>query len=463
MADLIQPPSEPFAAYVPSEQEPWDVRRIGHLMRRAGFGLTDDWLDSFQPAGPEEAVAVLTEYDPQDDPLNDLIEQLEGYLVFAEPKSVQGWWVWRMLNTTRPLQEKIALFWHDHFATSQGKVNNVKFMHNQIELFRRTGLGSYRSLANAVTQDPAMLIWLDGNTNHKGAPNENYAREIMELFLLGIGNYSESDVKQLARCFTGWQIQGEKGVLNPGLFDEGEKTVFGQKGQFDSAIGIDILLEQPMASRYLASCLLKEFVHPNPLSEHVEHLARRIVEEKWEIKPVLQEILKSRLFFSEWAYRSKIKGPIELCVGSVAALGGKVNTGFVRDSAAKMGQELLFPPNVKGWDGQETWINANTVLLRFNYGLSIGTQRNDEFARPSDIAKWIKRHDIKTAEDVVDQYIRLFLDGVMPAGFRDKMIVYMKYDGKEEVRQFAITPGTINSKVRGLIHLTMSTPEYQLA
>jgi hypothetical protein len=463
MAQPVQPPADPFAPYEPSDRQPWNVKRIGHLMRRAGFGLTDDWLESLLPAGPEEAVAVLTEYDPEDDPLNELIERLEGYLVFVEPRSVQGWWVWRMLNTTRPLQEKIALFWHDHFATSQVKVNNVRFMHNQIELFRHKGLGSFRQLLNDITADPAMLIWLDGNTNRKGNPNENYAREIMELFVLGIGSYSERDVKELARCFTGWQIQGEKGVLNPGLHDDGEKLVFGQRGRFDASTAIDILLEQPPAPRFLARNLLKEFVHPQPLDAHVEHYAKRIVENNWEIKPVLQEILRSRLFFSDWAYRSKIKSPIELCVGAVAALGGKVNTGYVRDSAAKMGQELLFPPNVKGWDGQENWINANTVLLRFNYGLALATQRNNEFARPSDLAKWIKRHNIETAEDVVEHLSRLLLDGEISEENRQKFVRYMKHDGKEEVRRFAITPGTINSKVRGLIHLLMSTPEYQLS
>jgi len=453
----------PFDAWEPSDADPRSTRRIGHLLRRVHFGATDDWIETFQVATPAEAINTALDYDPEVDPLNDLIEQLEGYLVFTEPKSVQGWWMFRMLNSTHPAQEKIALFWHNRFATSVGKVNNVKFMHNQIEMFRRRGLGSFRDLLIAVGRDPAMLIWLDGNTNVKGKPNENYAREVMELFTLGIGSYEEKDVKELARAFTGWTIKGEQGILNPAGFDNGDKEIFGQKGSFDHEAAVDLLLSRPQAPRFLARHLLQEFVHPKPADAHVEHYAQRLLDLKWEIKPVLKEMLASRLFFSDWAYRSRIKSPVELCVGATAALGGKVVTGFLRDQCAKMGQDLLYPPNVKGWDGGETWINANTVLLRFNFGMALATQRNNEFARPSDIAAWVKRHEIKTADDLVDQYTKLFLDGQVQPALREKLTTYVKSDGKSEMKQFRLDAGVINSKVRGLIHLIMSTPDYQLA
>ncbi|MGH7215076.1 MAG: DUF1800 domain-containing protein [Tepidisphaeraceae bacterium] len=453
-----------FEPFEPSDAQPWGMRRIGHLLRRAGFGATDDWVDALKPATPADALSTLLEYDVADDPLNPYLDKLEGYLTFGEPKSVQGWWVFRMLNTTRPMQEKIALFWHNHFATSAGKVTNIRLMHQQIELFRRMGLGSFRDLLIEVGKDPAMLIWLDGNTNQKGKPNENYAREVMELFTLGIGTYTEKDVKELSRAFTGWQIQGDKGRLNPSLFDDGEKEIFGKRDRIDAEGAVDLLLERPTAPKFIARKLLREFVHPAPTDAMIDHYGRRLVASKWEVKPVLREMLASRLFFSDWAYRSRIKSPIELSVGAVAALGGKVNTGFVRDSSAKMGQDLLFPPNVKGWDGGEAWINANTVLMRFNFGLSLATQRNNEFARPSDIQAWISRHNIKSAEDAVDQYCRLFLDGEVTADVREKFVAYLKSDPKGNVQEkIKLDPGMINSKVRGLLHLIMSTPEYQLA
>jgi hypothetical protein len=467
MANSIPPPSRPFDPWQPSAAEPWNLRRLGHLLRRTQFSATDDWIDVFSKISPAESINTLLGYDPAIDPLNDILDRLAGFVDFKDPKSVEQWWLFRMLNTLHPAQERIALFWHGHFATSLGKVGNARWMHNQIELFRHQGLGSFRDLLRAVTRDPAMLIWLDGNTNHKGKPNENYGREVMELFTLGIGHYTETDVKQLARAFTGFVIQGDKGVLDPRRFDDGEKTIFGQKGKFDADGAIDLLLSQPSAGPFLARKLLREFVHPQPSDEMVQHYGARLVALKWEIKPLLTEMLTSRLFFSDFSYRSRIKSPVELAVGAAASLGGKINTDWLRDQTTKMGQELLYPPNVKGWDGDEAWINANTVLLRFNFGLSLATQRRGEFAKPSDLQGWIERHHVKTADDVITAYGNLLLDGELPPNLRPKLLAYLNEtphkDKHKKPPAFTVTPRTINSKVRGLLHLLMSTPEYQLA
>jgi uncharacterized protein (DUF1800 family) len=285
----------------------------------------------------------------------------------------------------------------------------------------------------------------------------------MELFTLGIGTYTENDVKELARCFTGWQIRGDDGVLNAQRFDNGEKQVFGKKGHFDSEAAIDLILARPESAVFLSRHLLQGFVHPHPPDDVIAHYAQRARDLNWELKPLLGEILTSRLFFSDWAYRSKIKCPVELVVGSVAALGGKVITEFVRKQCAKLGHDLLYPPNVKGWDGEEEWINANTVLMRFNVGLAIATQRGNEFARPSDLNAWIKRHHISSAEDVLTQYSRLLLDANLTTAEHDKLLAYMNTDDKGNTRPFKLSHQTINSKVRGLLHLLMSSPEYQLA
>jgi uncharacterized protein (DUF1800 family) len=368
-----------------------------------------------------------------------------------------------MLNSTSPLREKMALFWHNLFATSQSKVQNAVLMAQQIGLFRQYALGNFRDLLKAVTHNPAMLIWLDGNTNRKGAANENYGREVMELFALGVGNYTEKDVKELARAFTGWHIDGDHSVFNKAQFDDGEKTIFGKTGHFDSDAAIDLILDQPQASKHLARRILRAFVHPDPTDEVISHYAQRLVEEKWEVAPIMREIFLSRLFFSDWAYRSTIKSPVQLTVGAVAAVGGKVSTTFLRDQTGKMGQSLLMPPNVKGWDGEEAWINANTVLLRFNFGLSLATQRGDDFAQRADLNGWLQKHNLKTADDILDHYLRLLLDGNVAKEARAELLDFLNHGPHDQPKPFVLTPDTMNSKVRGLQHLIMAMPEFQLA
>jgi hypothetical protein len=452
------PPPQPFEPF-----EAWDVRKVGHLLRRAGFGASHERMNELQKMQADGAVGWLLDFDISKDPFNHLLGEIEGFVTLNNPNTVQQWWAHRMLNTPRPLQEKMALFWHDHFATGFGKVGNPQFMHEQIELFRMKGLGNFRELLIEVGRDPAMLIWLDGNNSRKGTPNENYSREVMELFTLGPRNYSENDVKQLARAFTGWQIREGKGVLETAQFDDGEKEIFGIKGKFDSTSAVDLLLQHPAASKFIARKLLEEFVHPQPPSEFVDHYASRLVQNNWEIKPTLREIFTSRMFYSPWAYRSRIKNPAELCVGGALAVGGKIETRFVRDAMARMGLNLLFPPNVGGWKGGEQWINANTVLARFNYGLALAQHRGNEFARRPDLGAVLAQHGVKSADDVIDHYARVLLDGRISDAARGKFRAYMNMNQKGEAKPFEINGGTINSKIRGVVHLMMATPEYQLA
>jgi uncharacterized protein (DUF1800 family) len=463
MSDAISLPANPFEPYVATPAEPWNLRRAGHLLRRTCFGANIDRLNATLALSPQDAVDRLFDFDPQVDPLNDLLDQLQGYLSFKEIKPVQEWCLYRMLYSTHQLQEKVTLFWHNRFATSAGKVDQPQLMHGQMELFRRQGLGSFRDLLASVGHDPAMLVWLDGQYNRKGKPNENYAREVMELFTLGIGNYTETDVKQLARAFTGWTLGGFKSYFNKQYFDAAPKTIFGQTGNFDSDSSVDLLLKQPSAPKFLARHLLQEFVHPDPPAEAIVHYAHRLLASQWNVKTVLTEMLGSRLFFSDWAYRSRIKSPIELTIGAITALGGKVNTVFVREQITKMGQNILMPPNVKGWDGGEAWINANTVMLRFNFGQALATQRNGEFAKKSDLEAWLLKHNLKTSSDIVDHYATLLLDGHLDPATRSTLIAYMDHGTKNEPKPFVLEKQVLNDKVRGLLHLLMAVPEFQLA
>jgi len=463
MAEPAAPPADPFAPFVPSTKEAFDDHWLGHLFRRAGFGPTTARLDTYN-GKLREALDWLFEYDPADDPLNPLLEQLQGFITpITNVQQVQDWWVFRMLNSPRPLQERIALFWHGHFATSAGKVTNALFMHNQIELFRRLGLGNFRQLLSEVGRDAAMLVWLDGQSSRKGKPNENYGREVMELFTLGIGNYTEHDVQEAARAFTGWQIKGDSVSFAKELFDDGEKEILGSRGKFDADGAVDVILSQPAAATFLSRKLLREFVHPQPEEQHVAHYAERLRSARWEIKPVLREMLGSRLFFSEWAYRSQFKSPCELVVGGMLAIGGTGAATFARTRMAQLGQNLLFPPTVKGWAGGESWTNANTVLQRFNFGLAIATQRNNEFAKKLDLLGLLQKAGLNAPEKIIDYFARVLLDGRLAQQERDELVAYMNADKKNGPGKFSLNADSVNAKVRGVLHLLMSTPEFQLA
>jgi uncharacterized protein (DUF1800 family) len=455
-------PADGLQPYLPSDR-PLDSRWLNHLLRRAAFGTTPARTTQLQGKNLTEVLDWLFNYDTSQDPFAPLVDQLEGFVNFNQTSSVASYWYYRMLNSPHPLQERIALFWHNHFATSGGKVERGRLMHQQIQLFRKEGLGSFRDLLIAVSRDPAMLIWLDGQSNRKGKPNENYAREVMELFSLGIGNYSERDIKELARAMTGWRVQDEEAIFDPKLFDDGAKEIFGTKGRYDSESAIDILLKQPACSKFIAKKLLKEFVHPDPAPEHIEHYAKRLVDEKWQIKIVLREMMSSRNFFSDWSYRSRIKSPIELAVGAAQVVGGKVDTSFLRESCMRMGQNLLNPPNVKGWEGGEDWINANTVMLRFNFAMQMTSQRQQEFVRKSELDKWLKETGVKTAGDVVTYYADLMLDGKLDGDDRGNFEDFMNRGPKGEKKSFVLTTEMVNTKVKGLLHLMMAMPEYQLA
>jgi uncharacterized protein (DUF1800 family) len=463
MTIASNPQADDLHLYFPSEAQPFDQRRLNHLLRRTAFGTTPARATDLQGKNLTEVLDWLFDFDTDQDPFQQLVDQLEGFVNLNQVNSVASYWYYRMLNSPHPLQERIALFWHNHFATAGGKVERGRLMHQQIQLFRKQGLDSFRELLIAVGRDPAMLIWLDGQSNRKGKPNENYAREVMELFSLGIGNYSERDIKELARAMTGWRVQDEEATFDPKQFDDGPKEILGNKDRFDSESAIDVLLKQPACSKFIAKNLLKEFVHPDPTQIHIDHYAKRLVDNDWQIKPVLREMVSSRLFFSDWSYRSRIKSPVELAVGAAQAVGGKVDTAFLRDSCTRMGQNLLNPPNVKGWEGNEDWINANTVMLRFNFAMQMTAQRQQEFVRKSELDKWLRQTNIKTADDVVTYYTNLMLDGKLNDETKEKLLDFMNRGPKGEKKNFVMSTEMVNTKVKGLLHLMMSMPEYQLA
>ena len=280
---------------------------------------------------------------------------------------LRTWWVQEMLATPSPLTERMTLFWHNHFVSSQQKVRYAQLMYNQNVLLRRQATGSFAQLLHAASKDPAMVIYLDAASNRKGKPNENFAREVMELFTLGEGHYTERDVREAARAFTGWSIEPETGEFKwrPFLHDDGVKTVLGKTGQFDGDAVLDILLEKPQTAEFLVAKLWREFVSPEPDPAEVKRIARKLYVSNYELKVALRELFLSAAFWAEGHRGALVKSPVDLVVGTMHTLDFSVGDPLpLALVVAQLGQNLFSPPNVKGWPGGEAWINSSTLLAR---------------------------------------------------------------------------------------------------
>jgi uncharacterized protein (DUF1800 family) len=280
---------------------------------------------------------------------------------------LRSWWINQMLFTKTPLAERMTLFWHNHFATQSDKVNSAWAMAQQHQVLRENALGSFEQMLTGVAKGHAMLVYLDGANNRKQAPNENFAREVMELFTLGEGAYSETDIKQAARAFTGWSIDPETGgfVFRPGMHDEGPKQVFGQTGSFDGDAMLRILLDRPQAARFLVSKMWREFVSAEPDTAVVEAIAAKFRASKYDISVAMQEILASPQIIAPENRGSLVKSPVELVVGTARKFDVAIDdVAPLAFASAALGQNLFSPPNVKGWPGGELWINSSTLLAR---------------------------------------------------------------------------------------------------
>lgn len=354
-----------------------------HLLLRTGFGATPDEIR--RVAGLTHEAAVDQVLSPVAVPVTPLPASLEG--VAGRPSSrldeagrrallvdqrarmadLQAWWLGEMLRTASPLTERMTLFWHNHFVSSERKVRLASLMRDQNQLFRAHALGNFGTLLHAASKDPAMLIYLDAATNRAGAPNENFAREVMELFTLGEGHYSEGDIKEAARAFTGWSVDRRTGemVFRRVWHDAGEKRIFGKSGRFDGDAVLDLLLARPETARFVVGKLWREFVSPEPDAAEVERIAAVFRAQHYELRPALRALLLSEAFWREDNRQALIKSPVEMVVGSLHTLQIEVPDAlpFLR-TLREQGQELFAPPNVKGWPGHDAWINASTLLER---------------------------------------------------------------------------------------------------
>ena len=366
-------PAIAWETWEPSPEEPWDHRRASLLHRRAGFGASQEELKATLSMGSTQAVDRLLGGASQDKDILDAFQResselARSVLAKSDAKQLAAWWLHRMLNTPLPLVEKMTLFWHGHFATGAEKVQDAELMYIQNKLLRENSLGSFRNLAQGIAKDPAMLIYLDSVSNRKAHANENFARELMELFCLGEGNYTESDVQQLAKCFTGWEIRRTQFRFNPYQHDETLKNLLGTTGLESGESAIDCVLASPHMPRFIAHKLFRFFISDdtNPSPELLATLTERFKETNYSIQSIVELILRSRLLLSGWSIGRKVRSPIELVIGWMRTMQCTSNIGFVSERLRSLGQAVFFPPNVKGWEGGRSWINSSTLIGRAN-------------------------------------------------------------------------------------------------
>jgi uncharacterized protein (DUF1800 family) len=406
----------------PISARDWTAERAAHLLARAGFGGTPEDAARLAAMTPAEAVRSFVHvetadnshlqpfdhsgiHDPGLEPFPEsrpaatdrAKETGESMGVKVKPTGnrplqaatnkffywlrasaletgrVDYWWANRMLTSNAPLQEKMALFWHGHFANNEDKVRDYRKLLNQLELFQAKGLGNFRDLTVAVAQDPAMLSFLDAGKNVKGAPNENFAREIMELFTMGVGNYTEKDVREAARAFTGWNYLDLKFVVNADQHDAGQKTFLGRTGNFDGVQIIDIIMQQPVTANFMAGKLYRYFVREDldpTLQAKLGDILRR---NKYEIAPFLEAVFLSKDFYSDASVGTRIQGPVELAISTYKKLGLKSVPGVPDFNAATgaLGQRLHAPPTVAGWAQGRNWITPGLLLERGNFARDV--------------------------------------------------------------------------------------------
>ncbi len=381
----------------PLSSDKWDYAKAAHLLNRAGFGGTPAEIQNLDDLGLDKAVALLLDYEKIPDPTPNpdwakpnpeeirrfregiknaatpearkMLQQEQQQIIQVRMQQLRGWWLQRMARGPRPFQEKMVLFWHGHFATSYEKVRNPYFMWRQNELFRRLATGNWQQLLTDAGQDPAMLVWLDQAQSRKDHPNENFAREVMELFALGEGHYTEKDIGEAARALTGWSLEPDeqKFIFRPRIHDEGNKTIFGRTGNFDGDDFITMIVAQPQSAKFITAKIWNYFAGQMPSESLNDDLAAVLRANGNNFKPLLRAMFRSEQFYAPEIIRNQVKSPVQWLVGSVRVLECDlpptlVSFGMLR----QLGQDLFAPPNVKGWDGGVTWITTNTLLTRYN-------------------------------------------------------------------------------------------------
>lgn len=492
----------------PLSASKWNETTAAHLLNRAGFGATPAQIEAMYRKGLAGAVRELVDFPtdlasvPPPDwahPRNIRQLRMETRLSRADPErgrakmrdlqkmegeeilALRHWWLERMMNSPAPLLEKMVLFWHGHFATSVQKVKDAYFMWLQNQTLRQNALGSFSTLLKRVSRDPAMMIYLDLQQSRKEHPNENWARELMELFSVGIGNYSEQDIRESARAFTGYRVDmtTQQFRFAPHQHDRTVKNFMDHTGPLSGDDVIDILIRKPACAQFVGKKLWRFFVTDDPSPSIVQLVAETIRAHNFEIRPVLREIFSSEEFYSGGANFSQIKSPLQYIVQTSKLLEAPLPSAVVAQNAMRqMGQILFAPPNVKGWDGGTAWITTSTLMFRYNFanylingdamfpqgsppgrakgadpGFRMANRRTEPNHRdPIEVTRIAPAELRQKPDELVDRLsMRLFQ--ARPAETdRNAFLQYLA----------ARKPDLSDTTVRGLIHLMMSTAQFQL-
>jgi uncharacterized protein (DUF1800 family) len=446
-------PAEAWQPFEPTAERPWNRSLAAHFARRAGFGASRAQLDA--AVGQKPAEWIDSWFDAAEPPVfqAELRQLAQTVLSGNDARSLGPLWLYRLLATPAQLREKMVLFWHGHFATSGAKVQNSHLMLAQNERFRYHALGDFNLLVQEVSRDPAMLLFLDSATNRKARANENYARELMELYCLGEGNYSEKDVQELARCFTGWEVRRGQFRFNPFQHDTGTKTVLGSSGNFSGEEGVKLVLAHPAAPRFLARKLVRYFVldEPELPDRLIEPLAAQFRADGLQARPLVRRILGSRLFFSELAVARKVRSPVEMAVGLLRSLEGTTDTVALAAQLSTLGQELFYPPSVKGWDGGRAWINSSTLLGRANAVHALVSSPKTRFAGKP-LGEFASRQGASTTEAWVKWLEESLLATPLPDEVRGSLVRQANEAGQDD-----------EARCRAALQGLAILPEFQLA
>jgi uncharacterized protein (DUF1800 family) len=463
-------PANPLAPY----SGPWNARLAAHLLRRAGFGGSPadiarlggmpmnaavDGLIHFPdtsalPAQPDYGGAAVVPVAQMSD------EQRQAFRMAVRQEEIANatWWLGRMLATPAPLQEKMTLFLHGHFATASATKGIYGFdIIDQNNLMRGYALGNWRQLTHQMARDRAMLKWLDNARNVKEHPNENFARELMELFTLGIGNYTEQDVRESARAFTGYTFRRIDGqfYFNARQHDDGFKTFLGQSGDLNGDDVIEIIFKQPAAARYFAQKLLTFFLYSDPEPELVDATAALIRKNDFTMAPVMSTLFRSQVFYSDRAYRALVKSPIEFVVGSFQLYGVSEVKPATIGALQRMGQVPFHPPSVKGWDGGMQWLNTQTLLARENFSSALLSSP----AMPD--TSWLVDSLPASASDASRKLSGTILQNDVSPAAATQLQAYL--DGVGTSADGALSAENFQERMRGAAYLTMAMPAYQLS
>ncbi len=389
-----------WAPYRPDASAPWNLARAWTLRRRAGFAATWRELERDVADGPGPALERVLSGECRIDGIPSGFVRTAELLGDAaagasDVRRLQAWWHYRALFTPDPLLERLTLMWHDHFATSQVKVDDVAAMHRQNQTFRRLARGPFGELVREMLRDPALLVYLDAPMNRKGRPNENLARELMELFTLGAGRFSEADVKGAARALTGRSVIRGTFLLRPDDHDDGEKTILGKSARFDGDSLADHLLAQTAASDRLAWRLCATFLGEGVAdAAALAELAHRLGSDRLHVGRGVETVLRSTLFFSAGNLQARISDPVGFVVGTVRALerfDPPPSTLLLAEWTGRLGQELFSPPNVGGWPGGRGWLSGRGVVARANFAAALSVGRLNADATPPPLAELAAR------------------------------------------------------------------------